>query len=80
MEFSLESILSFLINKKETIGKINKTNKEIINQISLQLINVNKKTVSTGKTNSAADKPSQVMLKAFPLVFSKNLETVAVAV
>ena len=41
---------------------------------------VNKKTIKTGKTNSAADKPNQVKLKALPLVFSKNLETVVVAV
>ena len=33
-----------------------------------------------GKINSANDKPSQVVLNARPLVFSKNLEIVVVAV
>ena len=71
---------SFPIKKKEIIGKKNKTKSETPNQISLHVIIVNKKTINTGKINSAADKPSQVILKALPLVFSKNLETVVVAV
>ena len=79
-KFSRDSNLSFLIKKNENIGNKTKTNKEIEIQIFLQLIKVSKKTIKTGKINSAADKPSQVILKAFPLVFSKYRATVVVAV
>ena len=41
---------------------------------------VNKKTINTGKINSAVDKPNQQVLKAFPLDFVKYLEIVVVAV
>ena len=41
---------------------------------------VNKKIISNGNINSAKDKPSQVVLNAFPLLFSKNLAIVVVAV
>ena len=34
----------------------------------------------TGKINSAVDKPNQIVLKAFPLDLSKNLEIVVVEV
>ena len=53
---------------------------EIDNQILLHSIIVNKKTINRGKINSAKDNPSQVILKAFPLLFSKYLEVVVVAV
>ena len=49
-------------------------------QISLHSINVNKKTIKTGKVNSAKDKPSQQVLNALPLFFSKKREIVVVAV
>ena len=49
-------------------------------QIFLQLVIVKRKTIKTGKINSAADKPNHVALSALPLVFSKNLEIVVVAV
>ena len=77
---SLEVNLRFLINIKERIGNKIKTNIEIIVQISLQLIRDNKNTINTGKINSADDKPNHVILKALPLVFSKYLATVVVAV
>ena len=79
-KFSRDSNLSFLIKKNEDIGNKTKTNKEIEIQIFLQLIKVSKKTIKTGKINSAADNPSQVTLKALPLVYSKYLQTVVVAV
>ena len=41
---------------------------------------VSKKTINNGRINSAKDKPSQVALKARPLLFSKYLEIVVVAV
>ena len=41
---------------------------------------VSKKTINNGRINSAKDKPSQVALKAIPLLFSKYLEIVVVAV
>ena len=53
---------------------------EINFHIYLQSLIVNKKTIKTGNINSAADKPSQVILRAFPLVFSKYLDTVVDAV
>ena len=53
---------------------------EIDNQMFLHSITVNKKTISNGRINSARDKPSQVILKALPLLFSKYLEIVVVAV
>ena len=63
-----------------TIGKIIITIIEIVSQISLQFKNVKRKTINTGNINSAKDKPSQQVLNAFPLLFSKNLEMVVVAV
>ena len=45
-----------------------------------QLVKVNKKTISTGKINSADDNPNQPMLKALPLDCVKYLEIVVVAV
>ena len=41
---------------------------------------LDKKIINKGKINSANDKPSQVVLNARPLVFSKNLDIVVVAV
>ena len=49
-------------------------------QIYLQSIKVNKKITNNGKINSANDKPSQVVLNARPLVFSKNLEIADIGV
>jgi len=63
-----------------TMGKMIIIEIEIATQIFLQSIKVNKKIINKGKINSAKDKPSQVVLKARPLVFSKNLEIVVVAV
>ena len=40
----------------------------------------NKKTINNGKINSARDSPSQVRLRALPLLFSKYLDIVVVAV
>ena len=45
-----------------------------------QLVKVNKKTINTGKINSADDNPNQPMLKALPLDFVKYLDIVVVAV
>ena len=53
---------------------------EITIQIFLQSTKVNRKIISNGRINSAKDKPSQVILSARPLVFSKNLDIVVVAV
>ena len=36
--------------------------------------------MNTGKKNSAVDNPNHAVLKAFPRVFSKNLEIVVVEV
>ena len=63
-----------------TIGKMIIIEIEIAIQIFLQSIKVNKKIINNGKINSANDKPSQVVLNARPLVFSKNLDIVVVAV
>jgi hypothetical protein len=41
---------------------------------------VNKKTINNGRINSAKDSPNQVILKALPLLLSKYLEIVVVAV
>ena len=49
-------------------------------QRSLQFIKDSKKTIKTGNKNSPNDIPNQVKLRAFPLVFSKYLETVVEAV
>ena len=56
------------------------TKNEIDIQIFLQSRKVNKKIISNGKMNSAKDKPNQVVLRALPLLFSKNLAIVVVAV
>ena len=56
------------------------TNIEIDNQIILHSIIDSKKTINKGRINSAKDNPNQVVLKALPLVFSKYLEIVVVAV
>ena len=53
---------------------------EIDIQIFLQSKKVNKKIINNGKINSAKDKPNQVVLNALPLLFSKNLAIVVVAV
>ena len=45
-----------------------------------QFVKVNKKTINTGKINSADDNPNQPMLKALPLDFVKYLDIVVVAV
>ena len=63
-----------------TMGKMIMTEIEIAIQIFLQSTKVNKKIINNGRINSANDKPSQVVLNARPLVFSKNLEIVVVAV
>ena len=80
LDVSLESNLTFLTNVTMTIGKMIITEIEIAIQIFLHTIQVNKKIIYKGKINSAPDKPSQVVLSARPLVFSKNLEIVVVAV
>ena len=80
LDISLESNLTFLTNVTMTMGKMIITKIEIAIQIFLQSINVNKKIINNGKINSANDNPSQVVLNARPLVFSKNLEIVVVAV
>ena len=41
---------------------------------------VNKKTINKGRINSAKDNPNQVVLNALPLLLSKYLEIVVVAV
>ena len=41
---------------------------------------VSKYTIKTGNMNSAVERPNQLVLKAFPLDFVKNLEIVVVAV
>ena len=74
------SSLTSLINTYATIGKIIITMIEIVIHISLQPKKVKRKTINTGNINSAKDKPNQQVLKAFPLLFSKNLDTVVVAV
>ena len=79
-DVSLESNLTFLTNATMTMGKMIITKIEIAIQIFLQSINVNKKIINIGKINSANDNPSQVILNARPLVFSKNLDIVVVAV
>ena len=56
------------------------TSIDIETQRFLHSINVNKKTIKTGKVNSAKDKPSQQVLNALPLFFSKKREIVVVAV
>ena len=53
---------------------------EIDNQIFLHSIMVSKKTINSGRINSARDKPNQVILRALPLLLSKYLEIVVVAV
>ena len=70
----------FLTNKKVIIGNTKITKIEIDIQIFLQSKNVSKKIINNGKINSAKDKPNQVVLKALPLLFSKNLAIVVVAV
>ena len=70
----------FLTNDKEIIGSTIITKIEIDIQIFLQSIIVNKKIVSKGRINSAKERPSHVALKALPLVFSKNLDIVVLAV
>ena len=44
------------------------------------LVIVKRKTINTGKINSAEDNPNQPTLNALPLDFVKYLETVVVAV
>ena len=70
----------FLTNKNETKGSIIITKIEINNQIFLHWIIVNKKTINNGRINSDKDKPNQVVLSALPLLLSKYLEIVVVAV
>ena len=53
---------------------------EIDDQIFLHSIMVNKKTINNGRINSANDNPNHEILKALPLLFSKYLEIVVVAV
>ena len=65
---------------KEILEDLKITKIEINIQIFLQSKNVSKKIISKGKINSANDKPSQVVLNALPLLFSKNLAIVVVAV
>ena len=48
--------------------------------IILQDKKVNKKTITTGKINSAADNPNQTTPNALPLLFSKYLDIVVVEV
>ena len=70
----------FLTNKKDSKGSMKITKIEIDNQMFLHSIIVNKKTINNGRINSAKDRPSQVVLKALPLLLSKYLEMVVVAV
>ena len=53
---------------------------EIDNQIFLHSNIVNKKTINSGRINSAKDRPNHVALRALPLLLSKYLEIVVVAV
>ena len=53
---------------------------EIASQIFLQSMIVNKKITNNGRMNSAKERPSHVALKALPLLLSKNLDIVVVAV
>tara|TARA_B100000787_G_C16151347_1_gene276712 strand:+ start:722 stop:1132 length:411 start_codon:yes stop_codon:yes gene_type:complete len=69
-----------LIKKNEADGSTIITKIEINNQISLHSIIVNRNTINNGEINSAKDKPNQVVLKARPLLLSKYLEIVVVAV
>ena len=74
-----------LVNKKYLKLKILgtgeiKTKIEIVSQIFCQFVKVKRKTINTGKINSAEDKPNQPTLNALPLDFVKYLETVVVAV
>ena len=66
--------------KNEVIGKKINTINEIAIQIFFHSVIVKKYIIKTGKINSAADKPNQPVLKAFPLDFVKYLEIVVVAV
>ena len=77
---SLELKFKCLTKIKDVIGKINKTKREIDNQIIFQSYNESKKIINTGSINSAVDNPNQIVLKAFPLDLVKYLETVVVAV
>jgi len=69
-----------LTKKNEAKGKIKITIIEIEIQIFLHSIILNKNTINNGSVNSAKDKPSHVVLNAFPLLLSKYLEIVVVAV
>ena len=72
--------LIFLTNKKVDIGRTTITKIEVNIQIFLQSIRVNKKMINIGKINSAKDNPNHTVLSALPLLFSKNLAIVVVAV
>ena len=80
LAFLPTSNLISLTKKYEVIGRTTITKIEMKIHISLHPINVNKKTIKTGKINSAKDKPNQPILKALPLLFSKKREIVVVAV
>ena len=65
---------------KEVIGRNIKSNNEIEIHMFCQVVMVNKKTIKTGKINSAVERPNQLALNALPLDFVKYLEIVVVAV
>ena len=77
---SLESKFKLLTKIKEVIGRNIKTNIEIYIHKFCQEVMVSKYTIKTGSMNSAVERPNQLVLKAFPLDFVKNLEIVVVAV
>ena len=65
---------------KITSGKNNITKIEIPCQTTLQEYIAKRYVTSNGKINSADDNPNQIILNAFPLDLSKNLEIVVVDV
>ena len=77
---SLESKFKLLTKIKEVIGRNIKTNIDIYIHKFCQEVIVSKYTIKTGSMNSAVERPNQLVLKAFPLDFVKNLEIVVVAV
>jgi hypothetical protein len=70
----------FLTVKKIIIGRIKIIKIEIDIHIFLHSINVSKKTINNGITNSAKESPNHVVLNALPLLFSKYLDIVVDAV
>ena len=67
----------FVLSKAVLRQQYNTLSKALV---FLGTIMFNRKTINNGKVNSAKDKPSHVVLNAFPLLLSKYLEIVVVAV